>query len=66
MSDVRTVPLGHGMLCVLVAVFGPVMEGLRGKDYGRSEFEQDYSESLSAGAVKIGYATTTVREPCER
>jgi uncharacterized NTF2-like protein DUF6841 len=38
----------------LVAVFGPVMEGLRGKGYGRSEFELDYAKSLSSTAALIG------------
>jgi hypothetical protein len=31
----------------LVAVFGPVMEGLRAKGYGRSEFEPVYAKSRS-------------------
>ena len=38
----------------LTAVFGPVMEGLRGKGYGRSEFELDYAKSLSSSAALIG------------
>ena len=38
----------------LAAVFGPVMEGLRGKGYGRSEFELDYAKSLSSSAALIG------------
>ncbi|MBV8214497.1 MAG: hypothetical protein JOZ08_14885 [Verrucomicrobia bacterium] len=37
----------------LVFVFGPVMEGLRGKGYGRSEFELDYAKSLSSSAALI-------------
>ena len=37
----------------LVAVFGPVMEGLRGKGYGRSEFEPDYTRSLSSSAALV-------------
>lgn len=38
----------------LVAVFGPVMEGLRAKGYGRSEFELGYAKSLSSSAALIG------------
>jgi hypothetical protein len=38
----------------LVAVFGPVMEDLRGKGYDRSELELDYVKSLSSSAVLIG------------
>ena len=38
----------------LVAVFGPVMQGLRAKGYGRSEFELGYAKSLSSSAVLIG------------
>jgi hypothetical protein len=38
----------------LVAVFGPVMEDLRGKGYGRSEFELSYAKSLSSSAALIG------------
>jgi hypothetical protein len=38
----------------LVAVFGPVMEGLRAKGYGRSEFELGYAKSLSASVALIG------------
>lgn len=38
----------------LVAVFGPVMEGLRAKGYGRSEFELDYAKSLSSSAALTG------------
>jgi ketosteroid isomerase-like protein len=38
----------------LVAVFGPVMEGLRAKGYGRSEFELSYARSLSSSAALIG------------
>jgi hypothetical protein len=46
----------------LVAVFGPVMEGLRAKGYGRSEFEPDYAKSLSSstaltGGVAVRYDT---------
>jgi hypothetical protein len=37
----------------LVAVFGPVMEGLRAKGYGRSEFELGYFKSLSSSAALI-------------
>jgi hypothetical protein len=37
----------------LAAVFGPVMEGLRAKGYGRSEFEPDYAKSLSSSAELI-------------
>ena len=37
----------------LAAVFGPVMEGLRGKGYGRSEFELDHAKSLSASAALV-------------
>ena len=38
----------------LVAVFGPVMQGLRAKGYGRSEFEPGYAKSLSSSAALIG------------
>ena len=38
----------------LVAVFGPVMEGLRAQGYGRSEFELGYAKSLSSSAALIG------------
>ena len=38
----------------LVAVFGPVMEGLRSKGYGRSEFELGYAKPLSSSAALIG------------
>lgn len=38
----------------LVAVFGPVMEGLRAKGYGRSEFELGYVRPLSSFAAFIG------------
>jgi hypothetical protein len=38
----------------LVAVFGPVMQDLRAKGYGRSEFELGYTKSLSSSAVLIG------------
>jgi hypothetical protein len=38
----------------IAAVFGPVMEGLRAKAYGRSEFELDYAKSLSSSAALIG------------
>ena len=38
----------------LAAVFGPVMEGLRSKGYGRSEFEPDYAKSLGSTAALIG------------
>jgi hypothetical protein len=38
----------------LVAVFGPVMQGLRAKGYGRSEFELGYAKSLSSSAALIG------------
>jgi hypothetical protein len=38
----------------LVAVFGPVMEGLRAKGYGRSELELSYVTSLSSSAALIG------------
>jgi len=38
----------------LVAVFGPVMEGLRAKGYGRSELELGYVKSLSSSAALIG------------
>jgi hypothetical protein len=49
----------HGVIPVpnhaaLLAVFGPVMEGLRAKDYGRSEFELDYAKSLSSSVSLIG------------
>jgi hypothetical protein len=38
----------------LVAVFGPVMEGLQAKGYGRSEFELGYAKSLSSSAALTG------------
>ena len=38
----------------LAAVFGPVMEGLRDKGYGRSEFELGYAKSLSSSTALIG------------
>jgi hypothetical protein len=38
----------------LVAVFGPVMEGLRAKGYGRSELEQSYVKSLSSSIALVG------------
>ena len=38
----------------LAAVFGAVMEGLRGKGYDRSEFEAGYIKSLSSSAALIG------------
>jgi hypothetical protein len=38
----------------LVAVFGPVMEGLRAKGYGRSELDLGYVKSLSSSAALIG------------
>lgn len=38
----------------LVAVFGPVMDGLRAKGYGRSELELAYVKSLSSSAALIG------------
>jgi hypothetical protein len=41
----------------LVAVFGPVMQGLRAKGYGRSEFEPGYAKSLSSSAALIGGVT---------
>jgi hypothetical protein len=38
----------------LVAVFGPVMEGLRTKGYGRSELELGYVKPLSSSAALLG------------
>jgi NTF2-like protein (DUF6841) len=38
----------------LVSVFGPVMEGLRAKGYGRSELELGYVKPLSSSAALIG------------
>jgi hypothetical protein len=38
----------------LVAVFGPVMDGLRAKGYDRSELELGYVKSLSSSAALIG------------
>ena len=38
----------------LMAVFGPVMEGLRARGYERSELELDYVKSLSSSAALIG------------
>ena len=37
----------------LVAVFGPVMEDLRGRGYDRSEFEVGYVKLLSSSAALI-------------
>ena len=37
----------------LLAVFGPVMEGLRAKGYGRSEFELGYVKLLGSSAALI-------------
>jgi hypothetical protein len=49
----------HGVIPIadraaLVAVFGPVMEGLRAKGYGRSELELGYVKLLSSSAALIG------------
>ena len=38
----------------LAAAFGPVMEGLRDKGFGRSELEQGNIKSLSSSAALIG------------
>jgi len=38
----------------LAAAFGPVMEGLRAKGYGRSELEVGYVKSLSSSAALVG------------
>jgi hypothetical protein len=38
----------------LVAIFGPVMEGLRAKGCGRSEFEVGSIKSLSSSAALMG------------
>ena len=38
----------------LVAVFGPVMEGLRARGYDRSEFELGYVELLSSSSALVG------------
>ena len=38
----------------LVAVFGPVTEGLRAIGYGRSEFEPGYVKPLSSTAAIVG------------
>jgi hypothetical protein len=38
----------------LVAVFGPVMEGLRAKGFGRSELELGYVRLLSSSAALVG------------
>lgn len=38
----------------VAAVFGPVMEGLRAKGYGRSEFESGDVKLLSSSAARIG------------
>ena len=40
----------------LVAVFGPVMESLRAKGYGRSEFEAGHVKSLGSSALIGGVA----------
>jgi NTF2-like protein (DUF6841) len=37
----------------LSALFGPVMEGLRAKGYGRSEFEPGYVKSLGSSTAVI-------------
>ena len=37
----------------LAVVFGPVMEGLRAKGYGRSELEVGYAKSLSSSAALV-------------
>jgi hypothetical protein len=46
------IPIPDG--AALVAVFGPVMEGLRARGYGRSELEPGYVKSLSSSAALIG------------
>jgi hypothetical protein len=47
----------------LAAVFGPVMDGLRAKGYGRSEFEVDEFRLLSAStAIARGVAVRYKRE----
>ena len=38
----------------LVAVFEPVMDGLRASGYGRSELELGYIKSLSSSAALVG------------
>jgi hypothetical protein len=38
----------------LVGVFGPVMEGLRAKGYGRSELEKSYVKPLSSSIAIVG------------
>ena len=38
----------------LVTIFGPVMDSLRSKGYGRSEFELGYVKLLSSSAAVIG------------
>jgi hypothetical protein len=38
----------------LAAVFGPVMDDLRAKGYGRSELEVGYVKALSSSAALIG------------
>ena len=38
----------------VAAAFGPVMEGLRAKGYGRSEFELGSAQVLSASAAIVG------------
>lgn len=53
----------------LVAVFGPVMEGLRAKGYGRSELEPGYVKSLSSSAAVVGGVAVryhTDGQPLER
>ncbi len=38
----------------LVAVFGPLTDGLRAKGYGRSELELAYVKSLSSSTALVG------------
>ena len=37
----------------LATAFTPMMEGLRGREFGRSEFSLGYSQSLSASATLV-------------
>jgi hypothetical protein len=53
----------------LIAVFGPVMEGLRTKGYGRSELEPGYVKSLSPSSTLVGGVAVRYKtdgQPLER
>jgi hypothetical protein len=46
----------------VAAAFGPVMEGLRAKGYGRSEFELGSAQVLSASAAIVGGAAARYKK----